>query len=114
MVHEDIQQLPTGARELRKFGLMVGGVFLLLGAYCLWRHRAAWPWLVTPGALLVFLGLLAPLSLKQIYVGWMALAFTLGVGVSTVLLTQGIRIGPRADSFLLHDELEEMSFRPLV
>jgi hypothetical protein len=87
MVHEDIQQLATGPRELRKFGLMVGGVLLLLGGFSLWRHGAAWPWLVAPGTLLVFLGFLAPVALKQIYVGWMVLAFTLGLGVSTVLLT---------------------------
>ena len=86
MVRHDIQQLATGTRELRKFGLMVGGVFLLLGGFFLWRHGAFWPWLVTPGALLVFLGCLAPFALKQIYVIWMALAFTLGLGVSTVLL----------------------------
>jgi len=87
MVHEDIQQLATGARELRNFGLMVGGVFLLLGGFSLWRHGAVWPWLVTPGALLVFLGFLAPFALKQLYVSWMALAFTLGLVASIVLLT---------------------------
>jgi len=87
MINEEIQQLSTGARELRKFGLMVGGVFLLLGGLCFWRHTAAWPWLVTPGALLVLLGSLTPLSLKHVYVGWMALALTLGSVVSAVLLT---------------------------
>ena len=30
-IRDDIRQLKTGPRELRKFGLMVGGVFVVLG-----------------------------------------------------------------------------------
>src|SRR5436309_2272290 len=87
MIHKEIQQLSTRPSELRKFGLMIGGVFLLLGGFCLWRHKAAWPWLVAPGALLVVLGFRAPSSLRQLYLAWMALAFALGLVVSSALLT---------------------------
>ena len=31
----DLQQLSTTTRDLRKFGLVVGGVFLLLGGWFL-------------------------------------------------------------------------------
>ena len=37
----DLQQLSTTTRDLRKFGLVVGGVFLLLGGWFLFRHKAA-------------------------------------------------------------------------
>src|SRR5437867_3902417 len=87
MLHTASPQLGIGAHELRKFGLLVGGVFLLLGGFFLWRHKTVWPWLVSPGALLVILWCLAPFALKQIYGTWMALAFALGLVVSTVLLT---------------------------
>ena len=87
MIREELKALKTGPRELRRFGLSVGGVFLLLGAWFLYRHRPWSPYLVAPGALLLALGALAPRSLKAVYVGWMALAFTLGMIVSTLLLT---------------------------
>src|SRR2546423_1845699 len=87
MIREEIKQLKTGRRDLQKFGLMVGGVFLLLGLWFLYRHKAHYPFFFYPGAALFVLGLLLPQTLKPIYIGWMALAFTIGLIVSTVLLT---------------------------
>ena len=87
MIRDELVKLRTGPRDLRKFGLVVGGVFALL-ALVLWlRHKAAWPWLLVPAVPLVGLGVVWPRGLKWIYLGWMALAFALGHVVSTVLLT---------------------------
>jgi hypothetical protein len=41
-----LQQLSTTTCDLRKFRLGVGGVFLLLGGWFLFRHKAAGPYLV--------------------------------------------------------------------
>ncbi len=87
MIREELKQLTTTPRDLRKFGLTVGAVFLLLGTWFLYRHKPAGPYLLTPGVVLMVLGTVAPRSLKPIYLGWMAMAFTLGLIVSTVLLT---------------------------
>jgi hypothetical protein len=87
MIREELRQLPTGARELRRFGVSVGGVCLALGAWLLHRHRPAAPWLLAIGGLLLLLGLAAPRVLKPVYLAWMALAFTLGLILTTVLLT---------------------------
>src|SRR3954464_2409506 len=87
MIQKDLQQLSTTPRDLRKFGLMVGGAFLVLGALLLFRRKPAWPFFLAPGAFLAVLGLVAPRTLKIIYIPWMALAFTLGLLVSTVILT---------------------------
>ena len=87
MIQHELQQLTKTPRELRKFGLLVGGVFALLGAWFLFRHKSYWPFLLTPGALLILFGLLAPRLLKGVYVAWMALAFFLGLVVSTLILT---------------------------
>ena len=87
MIQNDLEELSTTTRDLRKFGLLVGGVFLLLGGWALFRHKPAWPYLVTPGVLLVVPALALPRALKPVYLAWMALAFTLGVIVSTVILT---------------------------
>jgi hypothetical protein len=86
-MQDELKSLSTTTRDLRKFGLLVGGVFLVLGSIALWRHKATAPWLLTPGVLLFGFGLILPRSLKTVYVGWMSFAFALGLVVSTVLLT---------------------------
>src|SRR5262245_20841736 len=87
MTNREIEQLSTSPRNLRKFGLLVGGVFLLLGCWCLYRQKPAWPYLLTPGALLVAGALIAPGSLKHVYIAWMSLGLALGFVVSHVILT---------------------------
>jgi hypothetical protein len=87
MIRGQLQELSTTKRDLRKFGLTVGGVFLLLGGLFLWRHKPAWIYFLTPGALLAVLGLVVPRGLKGIYLAWMTLAFTIGLIVSTLVLT---------------------------
>ena len=75
------------ARDLRKFGLMVGGVFCLLGLLFWLRHKPFFRYFLVPGVPLLFLGAIWPRSLKWIYVGWMGLATMIGMIVSTILLT---------------------------
>jgi saxitoxin biosynthesis operon SxtJ-like protein len=87
MIREELKALKTGTRELRRFGLTVGGAFLLLGAWFAWRGRFFYPYLLAPSVMLIIPGLLFPGVLRRVYIGWMALAFALGIVVSTVLLT---------------------------
>ena len=87
MLREDIKGLfKATTRDLRKFGLTVGGVFAALGLLFLLRHKPWWPWFVWPGVPLVVLGAVLPRSLKWIYVAWMTLAMLMGAVVSTILL----------------------------
>ena len=87
MLREEIKQLKTGAQELRRFGLLVGAVFTLLGVWFWWRGKGRFPYFLAPGAVLLGLGAGAPRALRLIYVGWMSLAFLLGFVVSNILLT---------------------------
>ncbi|HEY6228103.1 MAG TPA: SxtJ family membrane protein [Verrucomicrobiae bacterium] len=87
MIANELKALPCGRRDLRNFGLLVGGIFLLLSAWFFYRHKPAAPYLLIPGAPLFLLGLIAPMSLRRPYLAWMALALVLGLVVSTVLLT---------------------------
>jgi len=86
-IHADLKKLRTGARDLRKFGLTVGGVFILLGVLLLLRHRSTYPTFLGVGALLMVFGVIWPRALKYVYIAWMALAFTLGFVMSNVILT---------------------------
>ncbi len=87
MVRDEIKQLKTGPRDLRKFGLMVGGVFAALGLIMLLRHKPHYPWFLTPGIILIVAGAVVPKALKYVYIAWMSLAIVLGLIVSTILLT---------------------------
>ena len=85
-IREDIKQLKTGDRELRKFGLVVGGVFAALGLLFLWRHPGRTPYFLIPGGTLMLFGLALPRTLKWIYIAWMSLAFVLGFVMAHVIL----------------------------
>jgi Saxitoxin biosynthesis operon protein SxtJ len=87
MILDDIRDLKTGPRELRKFGLLVGGVFALLGLVAWMRGKPFFPYLLVPGAALLAFGLVFPRGLKPVYLPWMTLAILLGFVVSNVLLT---------------------------
>ena len=86
-LRREIQDLKTGPRELRKFGLLVGGVFAILGAALWLRHRPTAPYFLGVGGFLILFGLLAPRALKYIYIVWMTFALVLGFVVSGILLT---------------------------
>jgi len=87
MIFQDIKELKTGPSELRKFGLLVGGVFAVLGLVFLLRHKAHYPWFLVPGIVLILFGAIIPRALKHVYIAWMSLAIVLGFVVSNVLLT---------------------------
>jgi len=86
-IRADLEKLKTGARDLRKFGLMVGGVFVAIGVLFLLRHKSNYPIFLGLGSTLIVFGAIRPRALKYIYVAWMALAFTLGFVMSNVILT---------------------------
>lgn len=86
MIREELRQLPMTPRDLRRFGLLVGGVLAVLGTWLWLRQRPAGPWLAGPGVVLMGLGVVVPGWLRGVYRAWMALALVLGWVVSTVLL----------------------------
>ena len=81
--------LTITTRQLREFGLVVGGLILMLFSWLLpalhGHPQAIWPmWIGLP---LLVLGLIAPQSLRQPYRAWMALGHGLGWINSRVILT---------------------------
>ena len=86
-IRDDIKELKTDAKTLRKFGLVVGGVLVACGLFFLWRHPNRTPYFVWPGGALMVFGAVLPRILKWVYLAWMAVAVVLGFVVSNVLLT---------------------------
>jgi|CXWL01.1.fsa_nt_gi hypothetical protein len=76
------------ARDLRKFGLTVGGIFLLLGTLSRWRGHHTPPLVFwTVGTALVVPGAVAPRILGPVERGWMRFAEVLGHFNARVILT---------------------------
>ena len=76
------------ATQLRKFGLVVGGIFLLLGALSGWRGHSHLPVVLwTAGAPLVVLGALLPRALASVERHWMSFAHVLGRINTTLILS---------------------------
>ena len=86
-IREEIAQLPTDKVTLRKFGLVVGGVFAAIGAFLLWRDISWAIVFVYIGAPLILLGAILPNILRPVYIAWMSLAVVLGAIVTRILLT---------------------------
>ena len=86
MIIEEIRNISSTRRDLRNFGLVVGGVLAAIGLLLLIRHRPAWPYLLWPGLGLAALGLLVPSVLKPLQKAWMAMAVVIGWVMTRVIL----------------------------
>lgn len=70
----------------RSFGLIVGGVLSAIGAYQLLNDMSSFIWFLTPGVLLMALGLVAPKLLRPLNLLWTKLGLLLGRVVTPVVM----------------------------
>ena len=77
---------PEERNRLRRFGLVVGGAFLVLSGLLLWKQRPAWPLFLAAGGLLAAAGLLTPLWLRGVERIWMRVAGAMGWVMTRVIL----------------------------
>ncbi len=80
-------KLDQSPRALRRFGIIVGAVLLLLGTLLLLGERKAGGPFLSLGALLVLLAAFVPSVLRYVYKPWMILAFAMSWVVSRIILT---------------------------
>ena len=74
-------------KELRSFGLIVGGIFSIIGLWpVFFRSEGPRIWAVVVGGVLMGLGLVVPASLKQVHKVWMMIGHTLGWVNTRILL----------------------------
>ncbi len=85
-IRSELRSIPSGAKDLRKFGLTLGIAFGLLGAWTTWRHKSFSVYLLGISAFFLISSWFAPRVLRPIQKAWMALALVIGGVMSRVLL----------------------------
>ena len=66
-------------KDLKQFGLIVGGVFSVIGWWpVVFRSESPRLWATVLGSVLIVLGTIVPQSLKQVHQGWMKIGHVLG------------------------------------
>lgn len=86
-INEEYQALDQSPRALRRFGLTIGFVILVLSSLFLWRHRGVgWP-LVLIGAVFLLVAGLIPMTRKGTHSSWIVFSRVLGWIVTRILLT---------------------------
>lgn len=84
---DEIDAIDRSVPALKKFGWLVGGVLMAIGAWFLWRKDASWAaYVLGIGVVLVVLGSVMPTWLRWIHWLWMGLAVVLGRIVSPLVL----------------------------
>ena len=87
MMLEEIRNIKSNSQEWRKFGLVVGVVFGLLGALLLWRGRHYYIYFLAASAALILPALVYPPVLKPVHKVWMTVALLIGWVMTRVILT---------------------------
>lgn len=86
MIVEEIRNIKSGRKELRKFGITFGIVLGLLGGLFFWRGKEHYSYFFILSVAFGLLGLIVPVVLKPVYKGWMTLAVLLGWLMTRVIL----------------------------
>jgi len=87
MLIDEIKNLRSTPKELRKFGVTVGVVLLIISAFLFWKENQNYLYFAYFGAGLALTGLTLPLVLKPLYLAWMTLAIIMGFVMTRVILS---------------------------
>jgi len=87
MLKEEFKNIKESKKDLRKFGLSVGGVLVIIAVFLFWFEKSAAIYFIAVGAFLILTGFIYPQILKPFNKFWMGLAIVLGFVMSRVILT---------------------------
>ena len=87
MLKEEFTHIKETKRDLRKFGLTVGGVLAAIAVLLFYFERPSAIYFAIIGGFLILAGIIYPKILKLLNKVWMSLAIVLGFIMSRVILT---------------------------
>jgi hypothetical protein len=74
-------------KELRKFGITVGSVFVLLGLLLCWRGKGYYYYFLILGGAFIIPGVIVPMILRPVEKVWMGAAKRMGWVMTRVILS---------------------------
>ena len=84
---EEIENIKSEKIDLRKFGIMVGTVLLIIAGLLFWKEKESFQLFLAIGIVLFVAGIATPFTLKPIYWVWMTFATILGWLMTRVILS---------------------------
>jgi hypothetical protein len=87
MLKEEFKNIKETKRDLRKFGVTIGGVLLIIAVFLFYFEKSSAIYFAIIGLLLFISGLTFPQILKPLNKIWMGLAVVLGFFMSRLILT---------------------------
>jgi Saxitoxin biosynthesis operon protein SxtJ len=87
MISQEIKNIKESKKDLKKFGISVGTVLVLIAIVLFWRHKGGYIYFCIAGVLLMLAGLIRPGVLKPLNKAWMTIAILMGWVMTRVILT---------------------------
>ena len=84
---EEIKIIKSEKGDLRKFGITVGILLIIITGFLLWKEKESFQIFLTIGTILIVFGTIIPFTLKPIYWVWMIIATILGWVMTRVILS---------------------------
>ncbi|MFA3783701.1 SxtJ family membrane protein [Melioribacteraceae bacterium 4301-Me] len=84
---EEIKNIKSDKKELRKFGITIGLVFTLIGLFLYFNDKSAFSYFLIGGVLFIIAGIFFSVVLKPLQVVWMILAVIMGFIMTRVILS---------------------------
>ena len=84
---EEIKNIKSEKSDLRKFGIIVGIVLLIIAGLFFWKEKESFQLFLIVGIVLFVAGIAMPFILKPIYWVWMTFATILGCFMTRVILS---------------------------
>ncbi len=100
MIIEEIKNIKSGRRELRKFGITMGIALAILGGFSWWREKDYYFYFLGLSTAFFFFGLVITFLLKPIHKFWMALAVLMSWFMTRVILSVLFYLGITPIGFL--------------
>ena len=86
MLWNEIKAIKSGKKELREFGVVVGGVLVAIAGFLFWKEKPTAVYFLATGTALVVSGVLFPIILKPFQKIWLSFAVIMGFFMSHVVL----------------------------
>ncbi len=87
MLKEELKEIKSTRHDIEQFGFVVGGIFVLIGAWFAWSKHHPWQPFTAFGFFLVLGGAFFPSVLRPLQRAWMMLSVLLGWFMTRVILS---------------------------